>query len=126
MLRFDVAIDCVDIDAQGRFWAAALGYEYFGAVVGAGEAGQYRSIVPPDGEVAPKIVLQHVPEPKQGKTRLHLDLMSGAVEAEAARLIGLGATRARDEIFEEHGHRWIAMLDPEGNEFCICEGNDFC
>ena len=120
MLRFDVAIDCVDIDAQSRFWTAALGYEHYGEAVGLVGAGQYRSIVPPNGEVAPKIVLQEVPEPKQGKTRLHLDLMADDIEAEAARLIGLGATRARDEVYEEHGHRWIAMLDPEANEFCVC------
>jgi hypothetical protein len=21
---------------------------------------------------------------------------------------------------EEHGHRWVVMADPEGNEFCVC------
>lgn len=36
------------------------------------------------------------------------------------RRVGLGATRMRDEPYEEHGHRWIAMTDREGNEFCVC------
>jgi len=22
----------------------------------------------------------------------------------------------------EHGSTWLLMLDPEGNEFCVCDG----
>jgi len=22
----------------------------------------------------------------------------------------------------EHGSRWVVMADPEGNEFCVCDG----
>ncbi len=33
--------------------------------------------------------LQHVPEPKTGKNRLHLDLHVDAVEPEVDRLVGL-------------------------------------
>ena len=65
-------------------------------------------------------MLQGVPEPKTTKIRLHLDLVVDDVESEAARPEGLGATRVRAEPFEEHGHRWVAMTDPEGNEFCVC------
>jgi len=39
------------------------------------------------------------------------------LEAEVARLVDLGATRGRR--FEEAGEKWVTMLDPEGNEFCI-------
>lgn len=128
--KLELVLDCADADAQADFWAAALGYDRFG------EAGQYRSLVPPGpvGDVGlgprdgagPKLILQQVPEAKIAKNRLHLDVITPDIEAEAARLVGLGATRTPDAVFEEHGHRWIAMLDPEGNEFCVCEGNDFC
>jgi hypothetical protein len=37
------------------------------------------------------------------------------VDAEIDRLLALGATRHR--VFEERGEYWVAMLDPEGNEF---------
>ena len=31
-----------------------------------------------------------------------------------------GATVRREEPFDELGHTWVAMADPEGNEFCLC------
>jgi predicted enzyme related to lactoylglutathione lyase len=50
---------------------------------------------------------------------MHLDIITDDLEAETTRLEALGAQRVRDAI-AEHGHRWIPMTDPEGNEFCIC------
>ena len=41
-----VAIDCVDVEAQADFWAAALGYRRHG------QADQYRSLMP-DSDTAP-------------------------------------------------------------------------
>ena len=72
---------------------------------------------------------QKVPEPKTAKNRMHLDLNVsdtehvGAeegrkrVDAEAQRLVGLGATKVG--AFDEHDEYWVVMTDPEGNEFCI-------
>lgn len=64
------------------------------------------------------------------KNRVHLDVraapgLSGdermeALETEAARLVGLGATRvARHDPQPplQAGH--IVLQDPEGNEFCL-------
>jgi predicted enzyme related to lactoylglutathione lyase len=112
----DVAVDCADVEAQARFWAEALGYQPLGSWQ------QYRSLVPPEGEVGPKLVLQQVPEARPpGKNRLHLDLIVGPdIEGEARRLEALGAQRRSDPIAEA-GTRWIVMIDPEGNEFCVCE-----
>ena len=44
------------------------------------------------------------------------------IEAEAARLEALGARRVQDDHIHEHGSTWILMNDPEGNEFCVCDG----
>ena len=52
---------------------------------------------------------------------MHLDVHAADIEAEARRLVGLGATRLRDELFVETGTEWILMADPEGNEFCVCQ-----
>ena len=114
MVHLELALDCVDVDAQAVFWAGALGYNQTGA------AGQYRKLSPAAGNQGPNLVLQEVPEPKTTKIRLHLDLVVDDTDAEVARLVGLGAARVDGELFEEHGHRWIAMTDPEGNEFCVC------
>ena len=52
---------------------------------------------------------------------MHLDVHAADIEAEAARLVGLGATRTREAPFAEAGTSWILMADPEGNEFCVCQ-----
>jgi predicted enzyme related to lactoylglutathione lyase len=109
-----VVIDAADVDALCDFWVAALGYERFGSFE------QFRSAVPPDGATGPKFVFQQVPEPRgAAKNRLHLDVVVGdEMEAEAERLVGLGARRVSD-VIEEAGTSWIVMADPEGNEFCL-------
>ncbi len=64
----------------------------------------------------PAWYFEKVPELKQAKNRMHLDLVDpdrSAVE----RLVGLGAS-----VVAEHqigNHRWTVMQDPEGNEFCV-------
>lgn len=41
------------------------------------------------------------------------------VDAEADRLVGLGATVVREQINEAFGNRCMVMRDPEGSEFCL-------
>jgi predicted enzyme related to lactoylglutathione lyase len=53
---------------------------------------------------------------------MHLDIETPDIEAEAARLEALGATRAQADQIAELGTNWILMADPEGNEFCVCDG----
>ena len=84
----------------------------------------------PRGE-GPQIWFQIVPEQKSTKNRLHidvhasggrassLDLRRQRVEAEAARLVSLGATRLRTNVEEGLDHYAVALADPEGNEFDI-------
>ena len=67
----------------------------------------------------PRVLFQHVPEPKTVKNRVHLDVRVGTErrEAEVARLLGLGATelwRASQGPYE-----WVTLADPAGNEFCV-------
>jgi predicted enzyme related to lactoylglutathione lyase len=109
----ELVLDCADLETQARFWAAALGYEPVGT------AGQYRALAPPAGQTGPRLILQQVPEPRTTKNRMHVDVLTDDVAAEADRLLGLGA-RVRGDVLEEHGYRWLPMADPEGNEFCVC------
>jgi len=109
-----LVLDCADPAALAPFWAAALDY------VSVGEAGVYTALLP-NGRPGPKLLLQKVAEPKQGKNRMHLDIEVADIEAEAARLEALGATRVKPDQLSEHGSTWILMADPEGNEFCVCD-----
>jgi predicted enzyme related to lactoylglutathione lyase len=110
-----LVLDCADPIRLAAFWSAALGYD------SVGEAGAYVALLP-HGRPGPKLLLQRVPEPKKVKNRVHLDIETGDIEAEATRLEALGARRAAAEQLHEHGSNWLLMLDPEGNEFCVCDG----
>jgi predicted enzyme related to lactoylglutathione lyase len=110
-----LVLDCADPDELARFWSEAIGYTTIGG------AGKYVMLVDADG-VKPKLLLQAVPEPKTAKNRMHLDIDTADVEGEVARLEALGAQRLEAGVRSEHGTHWVIMADPEGNEFCVCDG----
>jgi hypothetical protein len=87
------------------------------------------ALVDPDG-ARPRLFFQLVPEGKQAKNRVHLDVRAApgltgdvrmaALEAEAERLVAHGATRLeRHEPAPPLAGGHIVMADPEGNEFCL-------
>jgi predicted enzyme related to lactoylglutathione lyase len=110
-----LVLDCSDPTELARFWSEALGYTTLGG------AGNYVMLVDPDS-VRPKLLLQAVPEAKTTKNRMHLDIETPDVEDEATRLESLGARRLEEDLRTEHGSNWVIMSDPEGNEFCVCDG----
>jgi predicted enzyme related to lactoylglutathione lyase len=114
--QLGLVLDCHDPETLATFWSQALGYDLIGG------AGSYVLLLPPGGEKGPQFLLQRVPEPKQTKNRMHFDIHVADIEAEASRLIGLGAVRAKPEALSEHGNNWVLLRDPEGNEFCVCDG----
>jgi predicted enzyme related to lactoylglutathione lyase len=115
--RFGLVLDSADPERLAVFWAAALDY------VNVGSAGAYVALYPRDDN-GPKLLLQHVDEAKTVKNRMHLDITAVDVEAEADRLTRLGAQRTATDVCREHGSSWIVMTDPEGNEFCVCDGGN--
>jgi hypothetical protein len=81
-------------------------------------ANEFFAVVPParDGS-CPALMFLAVPEQRQGKNRLHLDLVSPDRHAAVERAIGLGATKVGE--FDEYGTQWTTVADPEGNVFDI-------
>lgn len=57
-------------------------------------------------------------EPKTGRNRMHFHVapIHGEQRAEVDRLVWLGATRVDVGQCEVS---WVAMADPDGNEFCV-------
>ncbi len=104
----NIVIDCEDLEKGVAFWSAALGAK----VVDREET--YIFFEPIAGWL--EIGIQKVPEAKQCKSRLHLDIRSDDVEAETRRLEQLGARRI------EKIESWWVMQDPCGNEFCVIGG----
>ena len=128
MARFlDVVFDCRHPASLARFWAAALeGYEV--APYDEAELDRLRAIgiddpeddptvlVEPSSGSGPRLWFQLVPEAKQVKNRVHLDLACADVRAEALRLAGLGARLLAEQ------RAWVTLADPEGNEFDVTPG----
>src|SRR5215218_8947920 len=56
----DIVIDCAEPEALARLWSAALGYRSVGF-------GDPYVLLLPAQRAYPPVVLQRVPEPKQGK-----------------------------------------------------------
>jgi len=122
----DIVIDCSHPAPLARFWAAALdGYAV--APYDDAEIERLRSLGIHDLEndpsvlllgPGPRLFLQRVPEAKQVKNRVHLDLAAPHVEDEAARLVALGANIVAH--FESH----LTLTDPQGNEFCVTQQRD--
>jgi predicted enzyme related to lactoylglutathione lyase len=109
---YGTIVDANDPSALARFWAAALEFE----VVFAGEN---MVAVAPDARTHPGLAFVRAAGEKQGKNRLHLDLLPDDQSAEVARLAALGAAIVdigQGEV------SWVVMADPEGNEFCVLSG----
>jgi len=116
-VRFEITLDCPDPGALATFWAAAVHAE---RIEPDEPDGRYVTVHPPAGDGVCPIVLQRVPEPKQGKSRVHLDVYVDDLEAETDRLVALGATPVGPGPFAESGESWVVLADPAGNEFCVC------
>ncbi|WP_298322883.1 VOC family protein [Haloactinopolyspora sp.] len=150
MYNLDVVFDCTDPDAVSRFWLTALeGYDYPGSdpdgppgcpppgfttweawadSMGIPEDQRYgtRTIIDVVGN-RPDIFFIAVPEGKQVKNRLHLDIKAtrdvapedrlARQDAEAERLVAAGATLLRRVHDPDGSH--LVLQDVEGNEFCI-------
>ncbi len=139
--KFQVAFDCADPDRLARFWAEALdGYvlqpppegfsswEEFADANGftEEERGSISAIIDPDG--GPRVIFLRVPEGKQVKNRVHLDVnvsdhgspveeRKKQIGPEVERLVGFGASVLNP--VDGRNDYWVVMQDPEGNEFCV-------
>jgi catechol 2,3-dioxygenase-like lactoylglutathione lyase family enzyme len=138
-----VTFDCADPAALATFWAEVLGYQvqapppgfdtWDAALESMGVPQEHRNdasaLVDPEGS-GPRIFFQRVPEGKDAKNRVHLDVRAApelmgeermvALEAVCARLVAVGATRiGRHEPEPPLTAGHIVLADPEGNEFCL-------
>ncbi|MEU5565358.1 VOC family protein [Micromonospora musae] len=138
-----ITFDCADPAALAAFWAEALDYRvqeppagfesWEQALEAMGVPPERRNdasaLLDPEG-AGPRLFFQRVPEGKQAKNRVHLDVRAApglegearmaALEAAAERLVSHGATRLeRHEPAPPLGAGHIVLADPEGNEFCL-------
>src|SRR5215212_486265 len=107
-----IVVDCSIADQLAQFWSALVerpvlaGANELFAVIPASEDGHF-----------PSLMFLAVPEPKQAKNRLHLDLTSTDLDGAVERAVSLGATKVGE--YDEYGAIWTTLADPEGNLFDI-------
>jgi len=107
-----LAIDSIDPNGLAPFWCGLLGVQV-DTTIGDGDF-----LILSPTEEGLTVGFQRVPEMKDGKNRVHLDLVvddldeaTAEVEKLGGRWLETGNTR------ELEGFRWRCMADPEGNEF---------
>lgn len=110
----NIAFDCDDVLKLAAFWSAVLGRP-----VDEGSSEVFASIGGAHAERRePAWYFSRVPEPKQAKNRVHIDLVDPDPDA-VSDLIRLGATVIGKG--QMPGHGWTVLQDPEGNEFCVAD-----
>lgn len=123
---YSIVVDCHHVQAQAGWWAEVLDWQViYDTPEEAVILPKHVSDAPPEpadwAKVGPGLVFVPVPEAKQVKNRLHLDLAphtSDDRNAQIQRLLALGATKVNVGQNETEVS-WTVMADPEGNEFCV-------
>ena len=111
MLRVaQIVIDSADAAKLAGFWSQVLGRP-----VDPGANPYFATI-----SAEPKLMFLQVPEAKQAKNRLHIDLHGENWQDEVERVVARGAARLCEH--KEYGTQWVARTDPEGNEFDLGAG----
>ncbi|MCC7368342.1 MAG: VOC family protein [Chloroflexi bacterium] len=113
----ELIVDASNPDRLALFWMAVLGWQptgrYPAPAVEIADPARQESLI------GPTITFVPVPDEKQGKNRLHIDVnpVGCDQDAEVERLLGLGARRV--DVGQGAEKSWVVLADPEGNEFCV-------
>jgi hypothetical protein len=95
-------------DQEVAFWRSALDWRWAESDSEEFEGKLY----PPSGS-STQLLFQRLGEEDSARTvRAHIDLGTDDIEADAQRLIHVGAERIRPD------HGWIVLRDPAGMVFC--------
>ena len=111
------SIDALNAYAQSLYWSQVLGF--IEDPDDPNQPGHAECLImSPDRRQL--LLFITVPDAKQVKNRVHLDLrpVDGTREQEVERVLALGASHLADHRRPD-GSGWITLADPEGNEFCI-------
>jgi len=104
-----VVVHSTDPVGLANWWAEALGWV---VTYSSNDEVEIRR----SSDVLPGLDFVRLDEPKQGKSRLHLDFRPDDRDTEVARLVALGAQHVDIGQGEQS---WVVLADPEGNEFCV-------
>src|SRR5215211_6811803 len=102
-----IVFDSVHAEELAQFWSSLVDRQVLEG------ANQFFADIPASADRSfPAMMFIAVPDPRQGKNRLHVDLTSGDLTAAVDRAVSLGARKVAD--FDEYGTKWTTLADPEG------------
>jgi Glyoxalase-like domain len=115
------SFDAVNAYAQSLFWSRVL--DFVEDPDDPNEPGHQECLIT-SRDLSQLLLFITVPDDKQLKNRVHLDLrpVDRTREQEVERVVALGASQLADHRRPD-GSGWITLADPEGNEFCILPRN---
>ncbi|MFD7547292.1 VOC family protein [Streptomyces sp. NPDC059578] len=117
----ELTVDCHDPERLAAFWCAVLDFQVIDRSAHKVEIGSWEPTIEEvrARQMPPTVQFIRVPEGKDAKNRLHLDVspIDSSTADEVARLLELGATEV--DVNQGPGRSWVVMADPEGNEFCV-------
>lgn len=104
-------LDSGDPERDGAFWTAITGWQ---------PAPGYAPVsLRHPGGVGPLLELCREPEPRRGKSRLHLDVRPGPDDPDLVEVVrSLGGTVLQQPALNLP---WTVCADPSGNEVCILD-----
>jgi 4a-hydroxytetrahydrobiopterin dehydratase len=107
----EFAIDTMEPDRIRPFWQAVLGYVDVGDDV----------LVDPR-RAGPPLWFQRMTEPREERSRFHVDVSvpHDVAEERIAAALAAGGTLVSDR----HARSWWILADADGNEACICTWQD--
>lgn len=113
------SVDCANAYELSGWWKQALGYMDIEDDPNRPGDEECMIVSPLSGH---RLLFIEVPEPKQAKNRIHLDLRPSerTQDEEIEHLKQTGAREVADRrgIYGP-GSGWMVLADPEGNEFCV-------
>ena len=106
----EVAIDTMDADRIRPFWQAVLGYV---------DRGGY--LVDPSRS-GPAVWFQQMDEPREERSRFHIDVSvpHDVAESRIEAALAAGGTLVSDDF----ARAWWILADADGNEACVCTWQD--
>lgn len=106
-----IVIDVVNLERAMQFWSPLMGYAF-----GPSFTPQCRATVMPESGI--RLVLQQVPETKQAKNHMHIDIEVPDLEQALKQVEALGGRLVR-RVHNQGVGSLIVCADPDDNEFCL-------
>lgn len=111
-----ITIDCADPASLAGFWSILLGRPISAEHNGSGWATVGSRL-----DELPRLTFQRVPEAKNGKVRLHIDVQVDDIDAGRAQVEQLGGQWTGQRYDYPGEGVVIVMTDPECHEFCLVQ-----